>query len=392
MRLPATIAILLLAAGGLAGCFGSEEEPTTPASSDDGGVLPDTGIPTGTIKVLAPLTFQLSTTSPDWVKAGTMIDVAASAPAAAKGDVTYTWAIGPLPGTVTPTAQTLDTGSAKPELYIEAGKEKALKFEAPGTYEMHCHPHAWMRQNVTVVEGYQGPSTVHVNITDGAKQNEYVYAPATLVIGPGTTVVYHNAGTQPHTATLMTQGPALKLGDLAEASGMLTVEGEGWQRVVAIAQDKDGRIGVAEMPLYVTATLPAFTTFSKTFTFAAGGVPGVQAAPDEAEPPQTEKITLAQGGKVFLNFTGADATTQLADFEIHLTKQGATQDTVTGSGADGALTGAGDAGVYTLSVKATGGVQPEVTVTLDVVYDLIPPEPTTASAGGDDGHGDHAGH
>lgn len=393
MRLPVILAALVMAAGGLAGCFGSETEPTDPASIDGQNPLPGTG-GTGTseeIRVLAALRSTLTTTAAAWVQTGTAVDVSAAPPTMAKGDVTYTWAIGAMPGT-TPIEAKADTGSKDPADWIQPGGSASVIYSESGVFRMHCHPHPDMRHNVTVIDGYTGPGEVEVVIIDGAKPNEYRFVPEEIVVGVGTTVTYVNKGEQPHTATALAQEPPLKLVALEEATGSVTVDGEGWQRILVVMQDGDGRIGSAEHHIYATSTLPAFETKTFTFDFNVGG-------PDEIDPvesPQSQTFKLDLGGKLYVNYTAVDAAggasgdANLAEAELHVVKQGETQDTLTGDPSPGEnlVTTAGD-GTYTLTVKATQGVQPSVTVVVEVVYDFVPP-PMSMDAPADDGHGGHA--
>jgi len=88
----------------------------------------------------------------------------------------------------------LDTGM------IEPGSIARLAFTDAGTYAIHCHPHPWMKQNVTVEPG--APSEVNVDIVDGSAASDYGFQPANVTIAPGGTVVYHNTGKLAHTATL----------------------------------------------------------------------------------------------------------------------------------------------------------------------------------------------
>jgi plastocyanin len=85
----------------------------------------------------------------------------------------------------------LDTGDIAPNA------EDSLTFEATTT--IHCHPHPWMSQNVTVTD--DAPSDVHVHIVDGLDAEEYRFEPEDLTIGKGSRVTYHNHGNFTHTAT-----------------------------------------------------------------------------------------------------------------------------------------------------------------------------------------------
>lgn len=396
MRLPVIFAALLVAAGGLAGCFGGEEEPATPAADGgDGGINDPTKL-VEQIKVLAPLKTSITTTAPDWIKSGTSIDLTAAKPSGAKGALTYTWAVGQLPGTVTIAAKA-DTGSKTPNDYIPGGgKSASIKYTEAGIYRMHCHPHPYMKHNVTVVDGYKGPSTVNVTITDGAKLNEYRFVPEEIIIGKGTTVVYTNVGQLPHSATAESQEPPLKKLDLATDTGAAAIDGNGWMRVMVIVTDAEGRIGSAEHKIYVTPELPSWAGYSGSFTFnvGTGGVIPMGTLPADPEAPKTDSVTLTQGGAVFLNFTVADASAPATppaeaapQVEIHFRKAGGEQDALASPAAtSGALTGSTDAGAYELVVIPMRGVQMTATVTIDVIYDLVPPPLVPVTAGGD-GHG-----
>lgn len=90
----------------------------------------------------------------------------------------------------------LDTGDIPPS------KTETLTFSHPGELAIHCHPHPWMQQNVTVTS--DAPDEVHVHIVDGIDENEYRFEPANIIVGAGTRVVYHNHGDFTHTATQKT--------------------------------------------------------------------------------------------------------------------------------------------------------------------------------------------
>lgn len=399
MRALSPIIAALLLTAAFAGCIGGKDgdgEGATldPADTNGGtGTGTGTGSGTGTLKVLAPLNATITLDAPAWVQSGTEVPVALGTPANAKGAVTYAWAIGPLPGTSEVTAVTMDTGSAKSTDYIAPGASKTLTYSTAGIYRMHCHPHPAMRHNVTVIDGYEGAKNVEVQIVDGS-QGQY-YVPENIVIGTGTTVTYKNVGQQPHTATALgAQEPALKALPLKADKGAIKVEGEGWQRVVAVYLDSEGRIGVSEARIYTTSTLPVFETQTETFSFEYGAseLAGTPAAPASDGRP----VLLKQPGVVTINYTftdlagSVDPSASQASVELHFTKDGETQDTLTGDGAENSLNGKAIAGSYTLSVLPTSGVQIEGTVTIEVVYELLPPEPTMPAAPADDGHGGHA--
>lgn len=393
---------LIFAFAGLAGCIGANKEGD-PGEDIDANKLPGTDTNTGTvpgtkpaITVLAPLSSAITIDAPEWVQSGTEVPVTLAAPSNAKGALTYTWAIGPLPGTVKVTEAKADTGSKGAD-YIQPGASKSITYGTSGIYRMHCHPHPDMRHNVTVIEGFAGPKTVEVQIVDGATKSENRYVPENIVVGVGTVVTYKNVGQQPHTATALgAQEPPLKKLPLATAAGNVKVEGEGWQRIVAVFQDADGRFGIAEKPIYTTATLPSFATQTETFEFT-----GATAAPLTGTPagaaPESRAVSLEQRGTVTINYTFQDAVAgnggpqNLAEVELHFTLSGETQDTLTGGPEPtGTLTGKAPAGTYSLTVVPLQGAQVTGTVTIEVVYELVPPPPTAPSAEGGAGHGGHA--
>lgn len=395
MRALAILAAALVASAAFSGCIGGlkekNDDPVDPAStggSTDNGGSTDTGT-TPQLKVLAPLTSALKLDGPQWVVSGTDVTATLTPPANAKGTLTYAWAIGPLPGTVKVTEFKADTGSAKASDWIQPGATKSVTYGMAGVYAMHCHPHPTMRHNVTVIDGYAGPKTVDVYITDGATPDQYRFVPENIVIGVNTTVNYKNVGQQPHTSTAMgAQEPMLKLLPLKAANGTVKVEGEGWQRIIAVIQDSEGRIGIANASIYTTATLPTFPTKSIKFTFDYGVEQLAGTAAEAAA--KSEPVTLAHGGLVTVNWTFTDALSATGespvDVEIHFTKDGETQDTITGTGATGSLPSKALAGAYTVKVVPKMGVQIEGTVTIDVVYDLVPPAPTQPAAPSMDGH------
>lgn len=87
----------------------------------------------------------------------------------------------------------LDTGDIAP------GATATLTYDALGTFAMHCHPHPWMKHNVTVTA--DAPGAVHVHIHDGGAPGDYRFEPTNITIGKGSVVTYHNHGNMTHTAT-----------------------------------------------------------------------------------------------------------------------------------------------------------------------------------------------
>lgn len=87
----------------------------------------------------------------------------------------------------------LDTGDIKP------GETRNLTFATTGTVRIHCHQHPFMTQNITVTDA--APETHHIHIQDGANMEDYRFVEANLTLGKGSTLTYHNHGTQVHSAT-----------------------------------------------------------------------------------------------------------------------------------------------------------------------------------------------
>lgn len=391
MRAMALLACSLLVFGAFTGCIGNKKDDPIEENSVPDGTTP--GATTTTkppeIKVLAPLTSTLTLDAPAWVQTGTEVPVKLTAPSNAKGAVTYAWAIGALPGTSKVSNEVqLDT-----KLFDGNGASRSLKFVTPGVYPMHCHPHPWMFHNVTVVEGYKAPAAVDVYIVDGKEQNEYRFVPENIVVAPNTVVTYHNVGALPHTATSMaSQSPPLKLLPLAAADGKVKVDGTGWQRIVAILTDGEGRLGLVEKGIYATEKLPSFEPQTKEISFEYGKPTALAPVP---VPDETESfpIALAQPGFVSINYTFSDAPSSngapenLAQIDLHFTKDGETQDTLTGGpDPEGGLSGKAVAGAYTLKLTAIQGAGITGTVTIEVVYDLVPPAPALPAEGAA-GHG-----
>lgn len=385
------LASLVVLGAAFAGCVGqgADLDPTKSSTGDDGNT--DTGDvvtpPAEGLKVLAPLTGTLALSGPAWVAPGTKIPVSVTPPANAKGAVTYTWALGPLPGTT----EVKDVGLNTKD--IAAGASASLKFDKAGVYGIHCHPHPYMLSNVTVIEGYSGSSEATVYINDGATNSEYRFIPEHVVIPVGGKVTYKNVGTQMHTATQAGQEPALVKDGLTGASGEIVAKGEGWQRVVVVMQDSEGRIGRAEQRVYV-APLPEDFTKEVSGDFNVG-IPAQ--APQDATETKTESFKLDRPGVITINYTAQDAASgagvpeNLALVEIHLKEQGATQDTLTADpAAEGSITGHLNAKTYELTLIPRQGVVIHYVATITVVYDLVPPEPAAAGAPPADGHGGHA--
>lgn len=378
--------IVLAAALLLAGCVNTAKDPTT-ATTTPTASTPSIGT-SNTAPPLPALPITLRIDAPTWVEPGTSVPVSVTG----GPGTTYLWASGQLPGTVTPAGAPLNTS------LIEPGSTKTLTFTQAGLYNMHCHPHPFMRSNVTVIDGYQGPDTVDVEIRDGDATGSYRFTPENIVVGAGTKVVYHDVGKLPHTATELARTPPIKKLDFATASGMLKLPASipmpgmdmemapEWTNIVVVAKDAQGRVGIANASVYINA-FPTPYNATMTGNFPASGLP------ESAVSPQTKSFLLDQGGALFLNFTAQDAASKTnpalpnsAAIDIHVRAQGATSDaTSSTSKATGALTTRLEPGSYTITVSPNAGANVDYTAYVTVLYDHVPPAPTL-TAGGEEHH------
>lgn len=386
MRAPALLVVTLLAFGALAGCVAGLKDigaaSTTSAPTAEGvnkASIPGGGasaaVTSADLPRLPPLPAVVRLPGPQWVAAGTGVPAAATA----SGASSFVWATGPAPEAAPTKMAGLNTSLILP------GASKSLTFAAAGVYGMHCHPHPYMRHNVTVIDGYQGPSKVTVTIVDGDAQSDSRFVPENIVVGVGTEVLYKNAGALPHTSTQATQEPALKLAPLKTASGDVAVAGEGWMRIFVAASDTAGRVGFASAPIYVTSELPAPLEETASGTFAAS-VPSQ--VPGGSEP-QKKAVSLRLDGTAFLNVTATDAA-GLASVKASLVRVGTGAVAVeTEPGATGAAAGKADAGDYEIIIEPAGGVNVEYTVMLTVLYDLVPPPLVAAAPAANDPHSGH---
>lgn len=387
------VVLLLAAALVLAGCVNTPKDVTsaTTGSTSPTGTTPvlTSGGDGAVLKLLSPLSFTVSTTGAKWVEPKTTV---AFTTAGGQAGWAYVWATGPLMGTPPASTATLDTGSKSPSDWIAPGASRSLTFTEPGVFEMHCHPHPYMRSNVTVLAGYVGPKEVTVQITDGSKPSESRYSPDNIVVGPGTKVTYTNVGQQPHTATLLKASPALKKLDATASKADVQLDGTGWQVVRVLALDAEGRVGAAETQVYV-APLPKFTSEPKALDFAAGGVPEQAGAVG----PFSFSFVLEYNAILSVNWSVQDgpaaggAPVNNALVEVHVAKAGESQDVLTSEPkAAGLLTGPVASGTYNVKVVPKQGVKITGTIQVSADYlDVTPPDPSAAGEGGGDGHAGH---
>lgn len=375
------VSLLLVAL--FAGCASKHEDAPNPdltAASTNGG-----GSASG-VTALAPLAVALSAPSADWVAPGTSLDVTATPPTDATGAITYTWLYGPMGGMapITPMKTT------KTDL-IDPGASASITFDEAGVFYEHCHPHPWMRQNVTILDNGQPPVTVVTHFQDGATLADFKFVPATLVLPKGSTVVYQNDGSQAHQTMLLQQDAPLKQLPMKDASGKVTADGSGWMRVVVLAQDAAGRIGKAERDVYV-APLPTPLTakYEGSYNFTAPSQVPVPPPGPLASQPDVRGFTATGAGTVWLNFTSQDGVAANAPVDpagdqssisVQIaSKDGTTKVASTSAPADtGSITGRISATDYTVTITPVSGEAANYTATLTVIYDPVPPTPAPYS-------------
>jgi plastocyanin len=262
-------------------------------------------------------------------------------------------------------------------MYLQPGESRGVRFSVPGSWQMHCHPHPWMRSNVTVVDNYTGPAEVTVDIVDGTTSSEFHFVPENIVVAPGTVVVYHNAGNLPHSATSLFQDAPVKLLPLKDASGgTVTIDPNprGWQRIRLFAWDATGRMGVANYDVYVS-DLPVFQPKSVPISFHAGGLPS------QAVQPSLSTILTTYNGTMFVNFTVKDAGgpaesaagQNLAQVTVHVRSD--TDIMTKEKASSGQMSARALAGLYTIEIDPVQGAEIDGTLTVEEAYDLTPPPP-----------------
>ena len=383
----AGLSFLLLAA--LSGCVNGADETSGATSQTDAPGDPVqtasdwSATPSSSARAvaprLAPLGVNVSLTGPQWVASGSEVPVAAIVTGATK----FVWATGPLPLTSPAKVADLDTKVFDP------GASKSLKFTSAGVYAMHCHPHPFMKHNVTVIDGYQSAARVTVLITDGATNGEYRFSPENIVVGVGTEVVYENVGKLPHSATQEGQEPALKLAKLSASTGTVALEGEGWQRIVAIASDSGGRVGVGEARVYLTKELPTSASVDVAGSFTTPlYLPDVEANP---EPARMTSMKVDHPGEFTLNITATDDNAGLAKVSVRVVRVATDEEVgALDATAAGTLAFTIERGEYEIDVEPSEGFNVDYEGVATVVYDLTPPPPMPpGSAAAEDPHAGH---
>lgn len=407
MRAPMLLAILVFGAG-LTGCIGGDEAPdadsvdkasTPAASSSAAAALP----PAAT-----PLDVTLSG-STAWARPGE----AATFTATSKGATSYEWFLaarpaaaadgggggsahsghilqdatvddhladakfGPGHAETKPARQApskLDTGELQPGTYSEP-----LTVPEEGLYQFHCHPHPWMALNIATKEGASATGTQHVQIVDGANQDEFRYVPNELVVAPGTQIVFWNNGTNMHTGT---QGGFAWLIPQIGPSISYAPPDEGDFDVLVVARDDATGRGEARVRILVDSTKP--NEIQTVGPYQGSFKKGVA---NDPQPEVMEHPFSINFPARTLTFTyEATSTLPASGAKVSVTLlQGTTELATAPASADGELKVENlPAGSYTLRVMAAEGVLIDYTAKGTAELDLTPPEST--ASGGSGGH------
>src|SRR5581483_3826315 len=358
MRGSALALVSLLLVALFAGCAGKQD----PGGSTD---LSATSTQTGAKALdtpLTPLATAVAVSGGDWVAPGASLDVTATPPKDATGDVTYTWLYGPMGGTA-PITVMKTTQTAM----IDPGSNASITFDQAGVFLEHCHPHPWMRQNVTILDNGQPPVTVVTHFHDGASVGDFRFVPDTLVLPKGSTVIYQNDGSQAHQTMLMQQDAPVTQLSLKGASGQVSASGSGWMRVMVIAQDAAGRFGRAERDFYVNPLpTPLTAKYDGSYNLTAPSPVPAQPPSPLGSSPDVRAFTSERAGTLFLNFTSSDAVAGTAPTDpagdqsaisVDVTgKGGAPKVASTSAPSDkGSLTGRVGAGDYTVTLTPVAG-------------------------------------
>lgn len=396
------VTTLALAAPLLAGCVGKGDDPAATTGTDlTQASLDGTLVPPRPIRMLLPLNV---TTSAVWVNPGDTVQLTATAPSA----TSVSWYLSPRaplapastggascvhlmpcfdsldgqderaascaaalgPGPCAPAANPppatpkLDTG------YINSGESKSIKLTTPGVYQLHCHPHPWMRANITVLPGAPSGDAV-ISIADGATNAEYRFGPEDTTVAPGSTVTFHNVGNQTHTATMHTFLIPIKP---TGKSASYVADTTGDFDVVAIARDGATGVGQSGTRLFVDPARPSDTLALGPYkgTFNAG-------APIPNNPQQESKsfsFALSFPAKsLTIKITSTSQTPVPTMVSATLTRSGETSPLATmASAAEGTITASKlPEGTYTLTIFADQGVMIDYAAEGSALLDLSPP-------------------
>lgn len=167
------------------------------------------------------------TAGPRWVQPGdTVVLDAEAATKDPEGDgVAYEWIWGPL-GTYDPKAMNMKDACLESETTLayfstgclDEGQAFNLTFDQQGTFNIHCHPHPWMKARIVV------------DASMPAESKDYPIAnfgyPETMIVGVGSTLNFVNLDPVAHTATIEDWTPGTKSGGTSPVFEQTLDEGE----------------------------------------------------------------------------------------------------------------------------------------------------------------------
>jgi plastocyanin len=382
MRAHAGSVALLAAVVALSGCV------ATLTKEQSSSVTPSTTSTPSTSQVpqaVPDLVSAVTTSGGAWVAPGSALTVTATPPPNAHGAVTYQWLLGPIAGVGPYPTFVVSSSNAIATPLIQPGDSSAIVFNQAGIFHLHCHPHPWMRSNVTVVDDGAAPERVVVHFVDGATPDDYHFVPENVTIPNGSTVVYENDGQMPHQTMILHQDSPLQVLPLTQPSGTITVNGSGWTRVVVAMADGAGAVGYAESDFYV-APLPApqVTPFSGSYPLGEpSAAPIPSGTPADALDPTYEKSFSEQyPGTLYFNVSAQDPlanatngqTPNTALIEAHVKAKDQTQDVLTCDTKDACnLMVKIPKGDYSVTIVGRQGVDVSYSGAITFVQDPVPP-------------------
>lgn len=404
MKIRILLVMLALAAAPLTGCIGADDEPVEGSTTDgdnktgtgDGDVSDSADqFPLPEPKV--PLDASVNV-SEVWVKPGTTVTITSEAASATS--VRY-FLEKRVAASADPHAghdmggdggmdhsahgggdggmDMIDTGDIAPGVSAEP-----FTVENTGWYTFHCHPHPWMKFNVTVVEGAATSGVIDVHAVNGEGDDTFRFYPEDLTVAPGTQIRVHNNGTVVHTVMEEAFRPFLGEG----ASVDVAVDKVGDWDVVAVATDDGNGHGEARTRLVVDPAKPEETKTWDPFTgeFTLG---------TPAQPESKKHTFLSEWAMATTTVAWTTAATlpgSPSAVTVTVTAQGAEEPLAQTeeAAAEGELVMENlPAGTYVITITLSEGGLVDYEATVDAVFDLVPPEDYKPSEGGD-GHGGHA--
>ncbi|MEA3198665.1 MAG: hypothetical protein QOE90_93 [Thermoplasmata archaeon] len=375
------LAVLVLAFTVLAGCVGHANDAVTQqsaGSTDAGGSTPAaTGLVAPT--ALPDIPFKVATDAAAWIAPGTSVAASVALPPEAAAPIAYTWLWGPMGGMAPITVMK----QTQTDL-IAPGASARITFDQAGIFTEHCHPHPWMLSTVVVLDNGQAPQTVTVHFVDGETKENFKFVPDIVVISKGSTVVYENDGKQAHQTMLMKQDAPLAVQSAKDAQATISATGSGWMRAVVVAQDAKGYVGMAESDVYV-APIPAplTQTFGGQFNVTLPAQAPAQPPAPVGSAGDTFPFSASGAGRFWINFTSQDGVAANAptdpagdtsQIQVQVAAKDGSYKEASAPSDKGGLTNVVKAGDYAITVSPAAGQDVTYTVTLTLVYDLVPPK------------------